>query len=306
MGGKHHAFLDARDMFPQSVRAIREIPPKAFIFENVRGLTRRTFRNYFNYLLLQFEFPDVVRKDGEEWMAHLGRLERMKTRGGGANELRYNVVFRVLNAADFGVPQKRERVFFVGFRSDLGIQWSFPRPTHSELSLLHSQWISGDYWEWHRVAKKDRPIKEPRFVAKIEKLRDIFPDLCGERWRTVRDALEGLSDPEKKSDPALNHVFQPGARVYPGHTGSPIDFPAKTLKAGDHGVPGGENMVRRNDGSVRYFTVRESARLQTFPDDYIFHGAWTEAMRQLGNAVPVRLARAVASSVAETLRDAAA
>ena len=67
-----------------------------------------------------------------------------------------------------------------------------------------------------------------------------------------------------------------------------LDEPAKTLKAGDHGVPGGENMLAASDGSVRYFTVREAARLQTFPDDYIFPVPWTEAMRQLGNAVPVQ------------------
>lgn len=57
----------------------------------------------------------------------------------------------------------------------------------------------------------------------------------------------------------------------------------------------------RDDGSVRYFTVRESARIQTFPDGFSFHGSWTETMRQLGNAVPVLLAQRVASSVAERL-----
>jgi DNA (cytosine-5)-methyltransferase 1 len=71
------------------------------------------------------------------------------------------------------------------------------------------------------------------------------------------------------------------------------------LKAGDHGVPGGENMMVLPDGSCRYYTVRESARLQTFPDDYHFSGSWTEAMRQIGNAVPVSLARAVGSSIAK-------
>ncbi len=58
-------------------------------------------------------------------------------------------------------------------------------------------------------------------------------------------------------------------------------------------------MLRRPDGSVRYFSIRESARLQTFPDRYELHGAWGEAMRQLGNAVPVLLAQKVAGSVAE-------
>lgn len=66
-------------------------------------------------------------------------------------------------------------------------------------------------------------------------------------------------------------------------------------------MPGGENMLVREDGSVRYFTVRESARIQTFPDGFRFHGSWTETMRQLGNAVPVMLAQRIASSVAESL-----
>jgi DNA (cytosine-5)-methyltransferase 1 len=60
----------------------------------------------------------------------------------------------------------------------------------------------------------------------------------------------------------------------------------------------------RPDGSVRYFTVREAARLQTFPDRYELHGAWSEAMRQLGNAVPVLLAQKVAASVGERLAEA--
>jgi DNA (cytosine-5)-methyltransferase 1 len=136
-------------------------------------------------------------------------------------------------------------------------------------------------------------------VAKLR--QELFP-LKTLPWRTVRDAIAGLPDAESKAAASVpNHVFQPGARSYPGHTGSPMDLPAKTLKAGDHGVPGGENMMVRDDGSVRYFTVRESARIQTFPDGFRFHGSWTETMRQLGNAVPVLLAQRVASSVAEKL-----
>lgn len=90
-------------------------------------------------------------------------------------------------------------------------------------------------------------------------------------------------------------------KFYPGHTGSSLDLPAKTLKAEDHGVPGGENALVRADGTGRYFTVREAARLQTFPDSYLFGGSWSEVMRQLGNAVPVSLAHAVGVSVAKVL-----
>lgn len=60
-------------------------------------------------------------------------------------------------------------------------------------------------------------------------------------------------------------------------------------------------MMVLTDGSVRYLTAREAARIQTFPDDYHFTGAWTEIMRQLGNAVPVRLAHVIASGVAREL-----
>jgi DNA (cytosine-5)-methyltransferase 1 len=83
-----------------------------------------------------------------------------------------------------------------------------------------------------------------------------------------------------------------------------MDEPAKTLKAGVHGVPGGENMLRHLNGTVRYLTVREAARVQSFPDTYHFSGAWGEAMRQLGNAVPVDLAAAVATSIADMLESA--
>jgi len=140
----------------------------------------------------------------------------------------------------------------------------------------------------------------------LNKLRGLGLPPMHLPWRTVRDALEGLPEPHEKGSHLLNHRLQIGARAYPGHTGSPLDLPAKTLKAGDHGVPGGENMLVRPDGSIRYFTVRESARLQTFPDGYELHGSWSEAMRQLGNAVPMHLGRAVAASVAEHLLMASA
>ena len=299
MGGKHRGHLDQRDMFPEAVRAVRELRPRAFIFENVKGLTRETFADYFEYVQLQLTYPSFTRRKPESWREHRVRLERHHTSRQQRSE--YNVVFRLLNAANHGVPQRRERVFLVGFRSDLGVRWSFPEENYSEDALLRSQWITGEYWDTHKVAKRDRPVLTTRQSARVERLREMLVD--GKLpWLTVRDAISGLPDPERcPRNGIANHLFNPGARSYPGHTGSPLDEPAKTLKAGDHGVPGGENMLARVDGSVRYFTAREAARLQTFPDEYTFRGPWTEAMRQLGNAVPVRLAQVVAQSVAHTL-----
>ena len=302
LGGKHKGHADSRDMFPEAIRAIRELRPRAFIFENVRGLARQSFFNYFQYIKLQLEFPEIEARHNEEWTGHLKRLESQKT-SGTSSGLQYQVVSQVVNAANYGVPQRRERVVIVGFRADLGVSWSFPVITHAEESLLYTQWVTGDYWALHEVAKKDRPDLTARFRELIcKRVSDLEPSLMLSPWKTVRDAVIDLPEPEESENPSIpNHRFQSGARTYPGHTGSPIDEPAKTLKAGDHGVPGGENMVRSNNGAVRYFSVRESARLQTFPDDFIFHGTWSENMRQLGNAVPVELGRVVASSVAARL-----
>jgi len=300
MGGKHQAYLDPRDMFPATIETVRRLRPRAFIVENVKGLTRSAFANYFAYIVLQLTFPDVTQKRGETWLEHLGRLEKVKT-SGKRHGLTYEVVVRLLNAANYGVPQKRERVFIVGFRSDLGAQWSFPDHTHTLDSLLVDQWVTGDYWERHKVTARNRPASPSEIVMK--KLRAVAAsnEASNQPWRTVRDAIGDLPDPRRTSGGFLNHKFQPGARPYPGHTGSPYDMPAKTLKAGAHGVPGGENMLVMTNGDTRYFSVRESARLQTFPDGYVFHGAWSETMRQLGNAVPMALAQQVASSVAQQL-----
>lgn len=302
MGGKHRANLDGRDMFPATVDVIRRLRPRAFIVENVKGLTRASFANYFEYIQDQLAFPELQRRPDDSWTDHHHRLQQFKTSGRlSGNGLRYRLVVTLVNAANHGVPQKRERVFIVGFRSDIDARWSFPSETHSLSALLHAQWVSGDYWDHHAVVSAQRPAPPANLQTLIARLRGLglLPTLAP--WQTVRDVLAGLPEPGAGGSRVLNHRLQAGAKIYPGHTGSPLDLPAKTLKAGGHGVPGGENMMVRTDGSVRYFSVRESARLQTFPDGYELHGAWGEAMRQLGNAVPVRLAQVVATSVAEHL-----
>lgn len=300
MGGKHQGQRDDRNMFPEAVRAVRELMPKAFILENVKGLTRKSFASYFSHILLQLQYPELSRRKGENWIQHRARLEQHHSANKGAAT--YNVLFDVLNAADYGVPQKRERVFIVGFRSDVGARWSFPNPTHSEDVLLISKWIDGSYWDEHEISRKQRSEVPRRYARRVELLRSAPSLLTLDRWQTTRDALRNLPDPESDRDHGIpNHVFTPGARTYVGHTGSALDEPSKTLKAGYHGVPGGENMFVKDDGTVRYFTVREAARLQTFPDEYEFHGSWSQTMRQLGNAVPVKLAEVVARSVAASL-----
>lgn len=254
LGGLSRANSDARDMFPAFTSVLAQLKPRAFICENVKGLTRSSFHAYYEYILLRLQHPSLSRREGESWEDHSIRLSRVHT-SADAEGLRYEVIPTVVDAADYGIPQHRHRVFIVGFRSDVEASWAFPRPTHAQ-----------------------------------SKTDELFA------WRTLGEAIRNV--------PTLNNEAKGGqARSYPGHTGSELDKPSKALKAGVHGVPGGENMIRFEDGSLRYLTVREAARVQTFPDGYEFSGAWSEGMRQIGNAVPVELARIVASSVACALRE---
>ncbi len=158
-------------------------------------------------------------------------------------DLSYRIIYRLLNAADYGVPQHRYRVFIVGFRSDLKKEWCFPEPTHSYDRLLWDQWVKGTYWDEHQVPKKDRPQVSARLLTRIQRLKSNFSLFVppGQRYRTVRDALSGLPDSKDKKHVVPNHEFRGGARPYPGHTGSLLDEPSKALKAGDHGVPGRED-----------------------------------------------------------------
>lgn len=120
-------------------------------------------------------------------------------------------------------------------------------------------------------------------------------------WLTVRDAISDLPPPTKR-EKVSGHWQHPGARAYPNHTGSCFDEPAKALKAGDHGVPGGENMLADRHGRVRYFTIREMARLQGFPDEFVVSGTWKAATRQLGNAVPTSVGEYVGKAVLKIIQ----
>ena len=281
IGGKKLGQEDHRDMWPEAIRAVRDGAPRAFLFENVRNLAGPKFRHYLEWILAHLERPSVARRPGESYVDHTRRLRAS------AQPKTYEVCWQIVNAADFGASQIRHRVLIFGARVSEGVTPSPMVATHSRERLLWDQYVTGDYWKRHGIKSPKAPaLKQDQ--ATVARLRETKVAPAGAPWVTVRDILADLGDP----DGLRNHVLQPGARAYPGHTGSPLDLPAKALKAGDHGVPGGENMMVRDDGSVRYFTKREAARLVGLPDAFEFPRSWSESMRQMGNAVPVPLALA--------------
>lgn len=293
LGGVHRGSLDERDMFPHLLEAVRATRPQVVLVENVPGLTRPSFSPYFEYIIARLRLPFVDSRPNETWTEHKARLRRARR---SEESESYTVDYRLLNAADVGAPQKRTRLVIQAVRSDIATNIVWPKQTHVE-SLLRQAKADGSYWAEHGIETVGA------CGSSTHETSPLWIDDSVKRWRTVRDALLDLPEPSQ-GDVQLalaNHSFIPGARTYPGHTGSPLDWPAKTLKAGVHGVPGGEGTVLLDDGSVRYMSVREAARMQSFPDTYVFEGARSEAMRQIGNAVSVRVAEAMGHVISRYL-----
>lgn len=319
LGGVAKGDEDKRNGFPHMFKAIRQMEPKAVICENVRGLLRPSFMPYFEYIKRELALPFEVRKEDSGWQEHDEVLRRLLDTETIDDHQRYDVRHYPVNAADYGVPQIRNRVIIIAFRRDLGVDWDrfeqLVRPQFSEESL-HDDMRNGSYWERHPEVPQS--VRE-RVMARIP--QRPLPLLDEERlrpWRTLRDAIKGIDGqrplpPVEKLDRKeyhlggfTDHIGWPDARIYPGHTPNELDRPAKTVKAGVHGVPGGESVMLLDNGEHRYMTVRETARVMTFPDDWVLAGPRGEKMRQLGNAVPVLLGQVFARAVATVLDEAEA
>lgn len=301
-GGLADGPTDERDMFPALLHVVAEIMPKAILIENVKGLLRPKFQEYFSYLLKYLQFPLCFKRVEENWQNHYKRL-LMLTEKDFADQEQYVVTYQPVNAADYGVPQIRERVIISAFRRDSGINTFHIEPTHSREALFIDQWIIGRYWEKHKIAPYDYlNSADKEFVGRLR--NQLFFIENKQPWLTTRDAIYDLPAPvlRDQQEKIPNHVQHPGARIYAGHSGSILDQPAKALKAGVHGVPGGENVLYiPSEKTIRYFTAREAARLQTFPDTWHFHGSWGACMKQLGNAAPAELIRLFAKEISQRL-----
>ncbi|QAY80287.1 DNA cytosine methyltransferase [Sphingosinicella sp. BN140058] len=308
IGGKHRGAAGERNLWPWTVQAVRLLRPRAFVFENVPALMT-THRAYFDYLRLALTLPDVASPHIADYEADASFLRKCLDQGIKSIPT-YRVSTAKLVASDFGTAQKRSRVFLVGIRDDIDQTWLAPDASHSEEELMVEKWITGAYWRRHGLPHPEIDAAGTAFLRKHNRkpVGDLFaaPPSRLQPTRTVRDAIADLPTARADIETFADHLLAPRqAKAYKGHTGSPIDDPSKTLRAGVHGVSGGENMVdygpHASPDRYRHFTIREAARLMDFPDDYRFPGTWSDGLKQLGNAVPSALGHAVGSSVARIL-----
>lgn len=121
IGGKHKGHEDDRDMWPEAVRAVREIMPAGFIFENVRGLTRSAFADYFDWIMQSLTRPHIERQAGENRQNHLRRLQQASTR------IEYKVEAHKVNAADFGAAPETPPCYHCWSSQRLGLTYANSR-----------------------------------------------------------------------------------------------------------------------------------------------------------------------------------
>lgn len=299
IGGNNAGAKDNRNLWPWTIKAAAKLKPRIMLWENVPNLASG-HKDYFNYLLKALALPTIA--NPEKWQD--GDNERLSKilKSGQTFDPSYTISTTTLLAADYGTAQKRKRLFIVGVRNDIKEEFQAPDASHSHDELMISKWITGEYWKKHGFEMPTIDNAGLKWIRKHNrKTIDLFaPKLAPHR--TIRDAVTSIDKDSANMKPAPRK-----AKAYKGHTGSPIDEPSKTLRAGDHGVSGGENMsAEMINGKMVYkhFSVREAAAVSGFPDDYEFAGSWSDGLKQIGNAVPLELAQAIGGQLQKILQKA--
>lgn len=252
--GLGKGFDDIRGtMFFEFARAINEVQPKVILGENVRGL---------------------VNHDKGRTLATIKQT---------LTDLGYTLIEpKILNAVNFRVPQKRERIFIVGIRNDLvgKAKWQWPIPYHRPM-LMSDALKSGELYT------TDVPISEGQIYPDRKKaVLDLVPK--GGCWRDLPDEIA--------REYMKGSYFLGGGRTGMARRLS-WDEPCLTLTCS----PAQNQTERCHPDETRPLTVREYARIQTFPDDWHFCGSMTQQYKQIGNAVPVNLAKAMGEQLINLL-----
>lgn len=233
-------------LFYEFIRILKDKQPKFFVAENVSGMLADIHKDAVHNIIYLFE------KAG------------------------YNISVNLVNAADYEVPQDRKRVFYIGFRKDLNIKYSFPKAQSKKLTLKDAIWDLKD--NAIKADEKNKTNGNMCVIPNHEYMTGSFSTIYMSRNRV-------------RSWDEQSFTIQAGGRHAPIHPQAPkMLFVEKNKRIF---VPGKEYLYRR-------LSVRECARIQTFPDNFIFYyNDIADGYKMVGNAVPVMLAYHVAKSIRE-------
>lgn len=196
------------------------------------------------------------------------------------NETGYNVTLSLVNASNYDVPQDRKRVFYIGFRKDIKPNFTFPKPKSNKITLRDSIWDLKD--SAIPAGDKNKTNGSNCQIANHEFMTGGFSSIYMSRNRV-------------RSWDEQSFTIQAGGRHAPIHPNAPKMLLVEKNKR--IFVPGKEDLYRR-------LSVRECARIQTFPDDFIFfYNDIADGYKMVGNAVPVNLAYHVANSIKNALAE---
>lgn len=243
--GKKLGFEDTRGtLFHEFARCVKEVHPKMFLAENVRGLVYHDHGRTLETIIDVFE------------------------------SLGYHTQKKILNACYYGVGQKRERIVIVGIRNDLDIEFEYPE--------------ADEQWTTLRDALKDCPVGPGvEYSEKKKKVLELVPP--GGCWVNL---------PEDVAKDYMGKSYYSGGGRRGMARRISWDEPCLTLTCS----PSQKQTERCHPEETRPFTVRESARIQSFPDDWTFCGGLGDQYKQIGNAVPVEMARRIGVQLVDSIR----
>jgi len=268
--GRRQSFGDPRgEVMFDFLRVINEIRPPFFIMENVRGILSAAIKHV----------PLSERSSkGKSFTAAEQKGSVLRLLKEEFGKMHYTVTVELVNAADYGVPQKRERVVFIGSRD--GFQVSMPPPMFvSSGDMFTPRWrtLADALAGLHEVSPEIMPFS----AARAKYLRMLKE---GQNWRNLpKDILRE----------AMGGAYASGGGKVGFYRRLSFDRPSPTVSTS----PVQKSTCLCHPTELRPLSVREYARIQQFPDDWIFEGSIAEKYRQIGNAVPVGLGHQIGRSI---------
>ena len=257
--GKRKGVHDSRGMlYKECLRIIERKMPKVIVFENVKGLLSSKYIDGRN-------LADVIMED----------LSNM-------NGVGYNVVYQLVNASDYGVPQNRQRVLFVGVRSDLGVTYSFPKKQSKEhLSLRNVLNVPDNIANNVDWSFSPQALDMIEYIPEGGSWKDVPYEHLAPRFQKIRDNMKKYHSP---------NFYRRFSR----------DEICGTITASAQP----ENCGITHPIENRRFTVREIARIQSFPDNFDFSKIPLQSRyKVIGNAVPPILGWVVAKTLTEAIKE---